>query len=78
MKNLIGMAIGAALDRRDGDSGVKGAIMGSVVQSLAKAAVPLAIVGAVGWGLLHLTKKAAGKAADAVDPSPSAKDIHVD
>lgn len=30
--NVLGMLVGAAIDRRDGDSGVKGAIEGYLVQ----------------------------------------------
>jgi hypothetical protein len=57
MRNLIGMLIGAAIDREDGDSGIKGAIIGSVAQSAVKLAIPLAITYAVGWGVLHLVRK---------------------
>lgn len=77
MRNLIGMLVGAAVDRGDGDSGIKGAIIGSVAQSAVRIATPLAITFAVGWGVLHLARRVAAKAADAVVPEPSARDIQV-
>jgi hypothetical protein len=57
MRNLIGMLIGAAIDRKDGDSGIKGAIIGTIAQSAVKLALPLAVTYAVGWGVLHLVRK---------------------
>lgn len=60
MRNLIGMLVGAASDRGDGHSGIKGAIIGSVAQSAARIATPLAVTFAVGWGVLHLVRRAAG------------------
>lgn len=49
--NFLGMLIGAAIDRRDGDSGVKGALEGYLVEGAIKAAIPLAITFAIGWGV---------------------------
>jgi len=77
MRNLIGMLVGAASDRGDGHSGIKGAIIGSVAQSAARIATPLAVTFAAGWGVLHLARRAAGKAADAVRSEPSARDIQI-
>lgn len=77
MRNLLGMLLGAAIDRSDGDSGIKGAIIGSVAQSAVRIATPLAITFAVGWGVLHLARRVAAKAADKVRPEPSARDIQV-
>jgi hypothetical protein len=48
-KNLLGVLIGTALDRRDGDSGVKSAVEGYVVESAFKVVLPLAVPFAVGW-----------------------------
>lgn len=56
MRNLLGMLVGAAIDRGDGDSGLKGAIIGSIVQSTARVAMPVALTFAVGWGILHLAR----------------------
>lgn len=49
MANILGPVIGAAIDRRDGDSGIKGALLGSLIQSGARAATTLGVVIAVGW-----------------------------
>ena len=77
MGNFVGTLIGAAIDRRDGDSGIKGAIIGSLLQRTAKIALPLAITAAVGWGALRLVRDAASRAAKAVKPEPSAEEIFV-
>jgi hypothetical protein len=57
MKNIVGPAVGAAIDRRDGDSGIKGAFVGSLVQSAARAAVNVAATLAVGWALKKVFSK---------------------
>lgn len=49
--NVLGMLIGAALDRRDGDSGAKGALEGYVVEVAIRAVIPLAITFVIGWGV---------------------------
>ncbi|MBY8823290.1 hypothetical protein [Sphingomonas colocasiae] len=51
MSNWIGALVGAALDRRDGDSGLKGAAIGYAVQGVARVAVPLAVTFAIGWAV---------------------------
>lgn len=56
--NLIGTLVGAAIDRQDGDSGVKGAIAGYVVEGAIKAVVPLAVTFAIGWGVQYLARRA--------------------
>lgn len=57
MRNLLGMLVGAAIDRGDGDSGIKGAIIGSVVQGTLRIAAPVALTYAVGWGVMHFAKR---------------------
>lgn len=57
MRNLIGMLIGAAIDRRDGDSGIKGALIGSLAQGAIRRAVPLALTAAAGWGMYRLVRQ---------------------
>ena len=57
MKNVIGPIIGAAIDRRDGDSGVKGAIAGSLIQSAVRASLGIATTFAVGWAAKKLLTK---------------------
>ncbi|HEX7853448.1 MAG TPA: hypothetical protein VF503_07095 [Sphingobium sp.] len=58
MKNLIGTAVGAAIDRKDGDSGIKGAAAGYAVSGLIKFTAKLATVAAIGWGAIALARRA--------------------
>ena len=41
---ILGALVGGAIDRRDGDSGVKGAAIGAVSVGIAKRIVPVALV----------------------------------
>ena len=78
MRNLVGMLIGAAIDRRDGDSGIKGAIIGSVAQRALRYAVPLAATAAAGWAVLQLARKIVEVDRDEYDKQPpSAGDIPI-
>jgi hypothetical protein len=54
---------GAALDRRDGDSGWKGAIMGAVAGRAIKAGVPMAAAATLGWMAFSAIRRARGKTA---------------
>ena len=56
--NVLGMLVGAAIDRRDGDSGIKGAIVGSLVQSGVRVVTPLAVTFAIGWTVQYLARRA--------------------
>lgn len=47
--NLVGLLVGAALDRRKGGSGIAGAIEGTVIEGAVKLVVPLAVTFAIGW-----------------------------
>lgn len=58
--NVLGMFIGAAIDREDGDSGVKGALEGYVVEGLVKVVAPLAVTFAIGWGVQYLLRRGVG------------------
>lgn len=58
MANLIGALIGAAIDRRDGDSGIKGAIIGTVAQGAIRALAPIAATYALGWAVQYGIQKA--------------------
>lgn len=49
MSNLFGALIGAAIDRQDGDSGIKGAIVGTVAESALRVLAPIAATYALGW-----------------------------
>lgn len=70
MANLLGALIGAAIDRRDGDSGIKGAILGSVAESAIRLAAPIAATWALGWAVQYGVRKAwhAATGTDPVDP----------
>ncbi len=57
MKNILGTAIGAAIDRKDGDSGVKGAVAGYAASGLLKGTAKLATLGALAWGAITVAKK---------------------
>lgn len=59
MANTAGAVIGALIDRRDGDSGIKGAIGGSLAEGALKKLFP--VLGAVFFGLAaHYALKRAG------------------
>ena len=46
---LFSALAGAAIDRRDGDSGLKGALLGVAAGRVAKASLPVAAAATVGW-----------------------------
>ena len=58
MSNLLGALIGAAIDRRDGDSGIKGAIVGTVVEGTIKVMAPVVATYALGWAVQYGIRKA--------------------
>ena len=63
MVNVPGAIIGALIDRRDGDSGIKGAVAGSVAQGALRKLFP--ILGAVAFGLVaHKALKSFGVRGD--------------
>ena len=57
MSNLVGALIGAAIDRRDGDSGIKGAIIGSMAQGAIRVAAPILVTYALGWAVQYGVRK---------------------
>ncbi len=57
MKNFLGSAIGAAIDRRDGDSGIKGALLGYAASAGVKTAAKLGVLAAVGCGAVALFRR---------------------
>ncbi len=58
MANLLGALIGAAIDRQDGDSGIKGAIIGTVAESAIRALAPIMATYALGWAVQYGVRKA--------------------
>ena len=57
MANLLGALIGAAIDRRDGDSGIKGAIVGTVAETAIRWAAPVVATYALGWAVQYGIRK---------------------
>lgn len=57
MANLLGALIGAAIDRRDGDSGIKGAIIGTVTESAIRSLAPVAATYMLGWAVQYGIRK---------------------
>ena len=51
--NMLGMLVGAAIDRRDGDSGIKGALEGYLIEGALKLVAPMVITYAIGWGVQY-------------------------
>lgn len=60
MENLIATAIGASIDREDGDSGVKGAVLGYVAAATVKSVVRLGAFAALGYGAYRVARRVAG------------------
>ncbi len=56
--NVLGILVGAAIDREDGDSGVKGAIEGYLIEGAIKIVAPLVVTFAIGWGVQYLARRA--------------------
>lgn len=57
MANLLGALIGAAIDRGDGDSGIKGAIVGTVAESAVRVLAPVVATYALGWAVQYGIRK---------------------
>lgn len=55
---VLGTIVGAAIDRRDGDSGIKGAIVGAAASRAASAIPKLLAAVAIGWGVQKAVKYA--------------------
>lgn len=68
MGNYLGALIGAAIDRRDGDSGIKGAIAGSLAEGAVKLVAPLAVTFAIGWAIQYGLRKAWAAATEGGNP----------
>jgi hypothetical protein len=57
MANLLGALIGAAIDRGDGDSGLKGAIVGTVAETVIRGLAPIVATYVLGWGVQYAVRK---------------------
>ena len=53
----LGMLVGAAIDRQDGDSGIRGAIIGGATQKAVGLLAPVAVTFAIGWGVQYALRR---------------------
>lgn len=58
VNNVLGMLVGAAIDREDGDSGIEGAITGYIAEGAIKFLAPVAVTFAIGLGVQFLARRA--------------------
>ena len=56
MANLLGVLIGAAIDRDRGGSAIRGAIEGTIAQILMRRPAPIVATYALGWAQYALRK----------------------
>lgn len=61
---ILGALVGGALDRRDGDSGIRGAAIGAAGVSVAKRLAPVALLLGGVYVAKKLVDQARGKTAD--------------
>jgi hypothetical protein len=57
MANLLGALIGAAIDRDEGGSGIKGAIEGTIAEAAVRTLVPIIATYALGWAVQYGIRK---------------------
>jgi hypothetical protein len=53
MANLFGALVGAAIDRQEGGSGVKGAIEGTIAEYAIRILTPIVATYALGWAVQY-------------------------
>jgi hypothetical protein len=58
VNNVLGMLVGAAIDREDGDSGVEGALTGYLVEGAIKVLAPVVVTFAIGAAVQFLARRA--------------------
>lgn len=58
INNLLGVLIGAEIDRDDGGSGLEGAVEGYLVEGAIKAVAPMLVTFAIGWTVQFLARRA--------------------
>lgn len=64
VNNVLGMLIGAEIDREDGGSGIEGALEGYLIQGAVKAVAPLILTFAIGWTVQFLARRAVAGLSD--------------
>lgn len=57
MANLLGALIGAAIDREEGGSGIKGAIEGTIAEYAIRTLAPIVATYALGWAVQYGVRK---------------------
>ncbi len=58
VSNILGMLIGAQIDRDEGGEGIAGALEGYFIEGAVKAIAPLVVTFAIGWGVQFLARRA--------------------
>ena len=58
VSNVLGLLIGAEIDRGEGGKGVAGALEGYLIEGAVKAVAPLVVTFAIGWGVQFLARRA--------------------
>ncbi|MBN8839905.1 MAG: hypothetical protein J0I25_06850 [Sphingomonadales bacterium] len=58
MSNVLGILIGAEIDRDEGGSGLSGAVEGYLIEGAIRAVVPLVVTFTLGWGVRVLARRA--------------------
>ena len=56
--NVLGLLIGAEIDRSEGGEGIAGALEGYMIEGAVKAVAPLLVTFAIGWGVQFLARRA--------------------
>jgi hypothetical protein len=69
VNNMLGMLIGAEIDRDDGGSGLGGALEGYLIEGAVKTVAPLVMTFAIGWTVQFLARRAFKAVTD--DRSPA-------
>lgn len=57
VSNMLGMLIGAEIDRDEGGEGIAGALEGYLIEGAVKAIAPLVVTFAIGWGVQFLARR---------------------
>ena len=58
VNNILGMLIGAEIDRDEGGSGISGALEGYLIEGAIRTVTPLVVTFAIGWGVQYLARRA--------------------
>jgi hypothetical protein len=58
VNNVLGMLVGAAIDREDGDSGVEGAVTGYLVEGAIKVVAPIVVTLVIGAAVQFFARRA--------------------